>query len=272
MKTIAFGPVRDKKPGSWFWFKELMDELSKYYKIKYVTFGEKYKANITFILKHKRFLEEKLSEKKKVLYCPVDAFELEEQVITCREDTRIHTIVLSSDRLRKYFCNRTNVHLIHHQAKFIVDVPYNEFGHIIWVGGEKNWPIVRNYIGDRFLITKLSLQWTKEKQIQLFKNARSAIDIKAIQLFKEYYKPITKAVDYLASGIPFACNGGHPAKEFFEKYYDLYIPSPITNFDYWNSKEYWEKIQKIKPVIREDFSLQNIGWQYKKVIDDAIKN
>lgn len=270
MRTIAFGPVRDKKPGSWYWFKELMDELSKYYKIKYITFDEKYKADITIVLKHKRFLEELLQRNKKVIYCSVDAFESEKETIQFAKDRRIHTHILSCDRLKYYF-QRENIYVIHHQAKFVVDTNYNEFGHIIWVGGAKNWPIVKRYVGNRFGITTLIEDWTPNKQIELFKSARLAIDVKDIATFKERNKPITKVIDYLCSGIPTAVNYGHYAREFFHKNY-LYIPDPIHEWEYWNKKEYWMEVQKLKPILRANFLLEHIGQQYKKVIDDAIKN
>lgn len=56
--------------------------------------------------------------------------------------------------------------------------------------------------------------WTPERQRDLMKVCRAAVDIKG-KSFAQRTKPPTKAQQFVASGIPFGANEGHPAIAWF---------------------------------------------------------
>ena len=48
--------------------------------------------------------------------------------------------------------------------------------------------------------------WSERRQEEMMRECKAALDAKATNRFNQYYKPPTKAQQFVASGIPFAVN------------------------------------------------------------------
>ncbi len=95
---------------------------------------------------------------------------------------------------------------------------------------------------------------------------RAAIDIKG-DSFSQTTKPPTKAQQFVASGVPFGCNPGHPAGAYFHKR-GLEL-ADAADFNRLLSKEYWAETRRIAGPLRERTSLHAVGQAYREILTAA---
>ena len=84
-------------------------------------------------------------------------------------------------------------------------------------------------------------EWSEAAQRELMQTCRAAIDIKG-DSFNQRTKPPTKAQQFIASGVPFGCNPGHPAIDYFHK--RGFEVADAADFDRLLSRPYWEETQR----------------------------
>jgi hypothetical protein len=109
-------------------------------------------------------------------------------------------------------------------------------------------------------------QWSEAAQARLMETCRAAIDIKG-DSFNQSTKPPTKAQQFVASGVPFGCNPGHPAAAYFRRRgFEL---ADAADFSRLLSKEYWAQTQAFAGPLRERTSLEAVGQAYREILAGA---
>ncbi len=109
------------------------------------------------------------------------------------------------------------------------------------------------------------IQWSERTQYEMMKEAKAAIDIKGANDWNQKLKPPTKAQKFVASGIPFAINGGSYSAEYFAKR-GFNLASPLSQ-DRWFSKRYWEETREFSHKVREETSIEAVGRIFQEVIN-----
>lgn len=104
-------------------------------------------------------------------------------------------------------------------------------------------------------------QWTPELQEELIQSCKLTIDIKTeIQELK----PATKIQQMLCHGTAAAGNYMCYARNWLFSHYDFVLADP-SQFEYWSSKEYFNKCQAACMALRRDLGLMAITNQYCKL-------
>jgi len=270
MKTIAFGPLRKKIVGSWRWFgQDLAQELSKYYKIVFATVDKIPKCDLIFVVKLPQFLKQAVATKIPVIYVTIDVFHSKKDINNLEPLLNKCTVINQCHFLCDLIPKSS---FIPHHIKYITDSEFKTEGSILWVGGSQYKKTVQRFIQKVNLEIEIDYlcgkEWSPENQLAAQETAKAAIDIKG-DIFWQRMKPATKIVDFLASGLPVAANENCSAVDYFYNVYNFRIPDP-TDYFYWFSHHYYDLVQELKPRIRHDFSLNQIGLQYKRLIDNLL--
>lgn len=105
--------------------------------------------------------------------------------------------------------------------------------------------------------------WTEKKHENELRYCSGFLDIKGTD-FHQRYKPPTKVLDAIASGVPTAINDCGVRDAMAALGMNLAYP---TDTEYWFSKEYFDLTQQWKEIIRRDFHVSKVALQYKEVID-----
>jgi hypothetical protein len=107
--------------------------------------------------------------------------------------------------------------------------------------------------------------WSARRQEEMMRECRAALDAKVTARFNQYYKPPTKAQQFVASGIPFAVNSDSYSAEYFRtRGFD--VASPVET-DRWLSRAYWEETRAWGHRLRAEVSLRAVGLRYQHLID-----
>src|SRR5262249_5800328 len=143
-------------------------------------------------------------------------------------------IIIHCERLRRYFSVYAPVEYLDHHLKFLADPPAirRTDGPLLWIGNASNLPPVIDWVNCQTLQGELRVltdfpdeaavlrpadlgfeprnairvgRWTPERHREWTLLARAAFDIKGDD-FRARHKPPTKAIDFLASGVPLAMN------------------------------------------------------------------
>ncbi len=105
--------------------------------------------------------------------------------------------------------------------------------------------------------------WSEAAQAKLMQGCRAAIDIKG-DSFNQRTKPPTKAQQFVASGVPLACNPGHPAAGYFRaRGFDV---ADAADFDRLLSPAYWAETQRFAVSLRESISLRSVSQVYRQAL------
>ncbi len=108
-------------------------------------------------------------------------------------------------------------------------------------------------------------QWNERRQLEMMQECRAAIDVKLTDKFEQYYKPPTKAQQFVASGVPFAVNPDSYSAEYFRaRGFDVASPADP---DRWLSRAYWEATRRYAAGLRTATSLAAVGERYRKLIE-----
>lgn len=299
--TVLFGPEPSKNPlnsGSWKWFGiDLANELSKYYNIIFQKNAETLKqADCYVVIKCSKFLQR--TSKLKCVYIAVDKLRYKEEarfVRKCEPDW----IVLNNEQFYiDWFKDVSNSLYIPHHIKYFYDGHKFEdrLEYVSWQGMEGNYKYVKEYLEQnyvdvaiRFLLSgkernasksweyldyksglfrRTHIGWSEERMRNELCHAGGFLDIKGSD-FHQRYKPATKVLDALASGVPTAINDCGIRRYMETLGIELAYP---TDTEKWFSRDYYDYTQGLKWRIREEFNVEKIALQYKEVIDQVLSN
>lgn len=297
--TILIGPEPSKNPlnsGSWKWFGiDLANELKQYYNIITQKNAEKLKkADLCIIIKSLHLLER--AKYRKTIYIPVDKFRCVEEVKMCEKHGSL--IILNNEELySKYFKNHSSLSALfipHHIKYFYNGYTYRPNGAIFWEGMHGNSKYVQDYLKEnhiskdiKFLISgkdrdpnkdwfflnyvqnfkyRVFYAWSEERHAAYLRTCSGFLDIKGDD-FHQRYKPATKVLDAIASGVPTAINDCG-VRDYMVSL-DMTLAYP-TDTAYWFSREYFDLTQQWKEIVRRDFHVSTVALQYKEVIDKLL--
>lgn len=299
---VAFGPAWRAGNGSWEWLgADLSNELSKYFDVSF--FGtEKVKhlrivrevegCDVVVVVKHRWSLTSMVKAARRVIYAPVDVFKSGADVDEMSPYlSKCSVIVAQSPTIHGQMVQFCKSYLIDHHIKHFSKLiqSYKESGPVLYVGvgsnmpfivdwfnlGMLNWPLLVLTSDDRSASRwgfsggdVTCVQWTPERHLDALNECRAAIDIKGSS-FWQTTKPATKAMDYIASGLPFAINPGSDAHVSARSFVRVCLPSDTGR---WFSREYWTETQRAANRIRCALSLDEIGLKWKQVIEEAVSD
>ncbi len=309
-RTIAFGPQRDFPSWDWIGF-DTSRELSKYYQMTIYDSGRTVPpdCDVLVIVKVKpppEFVVEARRKGSRIVYCPIDFYESQEQLVSDADFLRACDMVLvHSERLLplvQSYCR--NSHFVEHHSRYSLPemAEYKDKGFVLWVGGCQylapfvGWlrqhPIgaevkILTDIGKawsrrgarRYATLSLSRRtwsiagcevypWSEKAQFEMLRECKAAIDVKQIEVFNQYYKPPTKAQKYIGSGIPFAVNPGSYSAEYFRT--RGFVTASPADTVRWFSHDYWEETRRFGLKLREYTSLEAVGLRYKELIESIL--
>lgn len=234
---VAFGP---ELPGwgSWNWVGlDLMRGLSDEFQTQTFAAWELPHTDLILIVKHAPPLEwaEKVARRSRLIYAPVDYYSSIRAIDEDRPLLRLCSLVIvHCERLRRYFEPYTPVKYLDHHIKFTAPLreEYQPAGSLLWIGVRSNLAPVVSWINEHSLPFALDVltnlenpddvpspeelgfmtganvaihNWSVDKHIALLGSARACLDIKGDD-FRARHKPPAKALDVIASGVPFAIN------------------------------------------------------------------
>lgn len=299
---VAFGPVMPGF-GSWEWVgADTAQQLSQEWKTS--TFDDPTDipaCDVVVFVKFKpsRAILKTVKRRSTIVYCPIDFYgsgtEIDadgESLLCC------DLILLHCELLTKYFSAYSTVATIDHHLKFTTPQikQYQKSGPLLWVGVRSNLPPLVEWVNGHDLPEELWVltnpedsqkqpmahefgfssrnrirvdAWSEERHIEWTELARVAIDVKG-QDFRARYKPPTKALDFLASGVPLAMNAGSSSERYLHtRGFELAKPDEM---DYWFSPEYWETIAKLAPALRENLGLPQLSNQWQTILSQVHSN
>jgi hypothetical protein len=191
--------------------------------------------------------------------------------------------------------------LVEHDARYALRdlVPFQRDGFLLWIGGFQHIPYVLHWLQnnppplDVRLLTDLTNKsariaahfvayrigvslkigdgkindwavesWSEATQSELMMTCKAAVDIKGSG-FNQATKPPTKAQQFIASGIPFGCNPGHPAVAYFRKHgFDI---AKADNFSRLLSRDYWEETRTFAHLLTALTARDVVGQAYYRL-------
>jgi hypothetical protein len=303
---IAIGPVT--KAPSWNWVGlDTAKELSKYFSIEiFNSYSILPKSKIILIVKQLppvNFIEQAKSQDKKIIYCPIDYFENEMQLIKSDFILSKCDLILSHAEslipLLDQFCPSF---LVEHNSKFTLPkmTKYKPNGFVLWIGGFQFVPYICKYIKTfnpsyelklltdyknksavgraESLVRQIGIEinyknldlydWSEDLQDKMMQECKAALDIKG-DSFSQKHKPPTKGQKYITSGIPFAINSGNCCFSYFQRRnFDICEPK---NVEKWFSEDYYNQTQKFGIELKKTLTDKAVGESYALFINDLVK-
>jgi hypothetical protein len=243
----------------------------------------------------------------RVCYAPVDAYQDPEEIAADAGMLGdCHAVLLHSEALRPAmgpFCSR--LALVEHHARYTLEelATFKAEGFLLWIGALQHVPHVLGWLEcnpppiEVRLLTDLNVRsarlaahveahrqrfalrirddringypvepWSEAAQARLMQGCKAAIDIKG-NSFSQITKPPTKAQQFVASGIAFGCNPGHPATAYFRSH--GFEPADACDFDRLLSHSYWVETRRFAGRLRERTARDAVGRVYRQILDGA---
>ena len=295
---VAFGPALPGN-GSWEWNgADLAESLSGVFET--VTFEREIPScDVLVVVKFPPSLEaiRAVASKAAVIFAPVDYYgscaEIDQDALMLRQCARI---VVHSPRLAKYFRSYVPVQGLDHHVRFInsPDEERPSDGPILYVGVRSNLPALVDYVNEHSLPLELVVltnpedparsptakdygfhahdrvrieTWSPEAHQAWLKRASVALDIKGTN-FRQRHKPPTKAVDFIASGLPLAVNSDSSSAEYLsEMGFDVASPDDPER---WFSNEYRQETVRFGRALTELYSRNRIAHRWARLINDVL--
>jgi hypothetical protein len=253
------------------------------------------------------FLAEALQRGSRPFFAPIDVYHDPREIaadaamLGACEAVLLHSEALLPALLP--YCRK--IIPVEHHGRFILPAlaPYRSDGFLLWLGAFEHLPYLLHWlnghpcplevrlltnlanrssrIAGHFLAHELGIalrvtegningfpaqEWSEAVQAEMMQACRAAIDIKG-DSFNQRTKPPTKAQQFVASGVPFGCNPGHPAIAYFrERGFDLADAADVERL---LSRSYWEKTQRLAVPLRETLSLAAINQTYRQALGAA---
>lgn len=289
---IALGP-ENPGFGSWNWLAvDLANELAPEYDVAFFRDAVP-AADVIVIFK---FLPDTqsltaLRQRSAVVYCPVDVYgtaaEIDADVGRLRKCDRI---VVHCQRLVPYFQSYARTTYIDHHVKYVIPTRSKVVpdGPILWVGEQSNLPPLMEWLKTHELPAELVILtnapasqfaqghrcrfpvhfecWSPESHLHWLSRCRAAFDIKADD-FRARHKPPAKALDFLASGIPFAMSQPSSSVDHLERL-GFKIPPP-EDTTRWLSLDYATACRDFGRMTADRLSLSRVGQTWKRILQDV---
>jgi glycosyltransferase involved in cell wall biosynthesis len=230
-----------------------------------------------------------------IVFCPVDAYgAVREIAADAWLFRRCDRVVLHSARLREFFAPYCEPAYLDHHLKFVgQSEDFRPDGPVLWTGVRSNLPAVVEWVnehgppGELWVLTNPEQlgqidpetfgfksdvvarleEWTPERHREWASLAGAAFDVKG-EDFRSRHKPPTKALDFVASGLPLAMNADASAVEHLAGL-GLAVPSPHDR-DRWRSREYWEETQRLGARLRKELTLKSVADRLATIIDEVL--
>lgn len=283
---IHLGPVMPGW-GSWEWLgQEMIPEFARYAEVSTFTYDHQPPTSgVIFIIKHPPPVEWQQaiqSRQLSCIYAPVDYYDsvrsidADAQWLCCLDH-----IVIHCHRLLPYFIPYGPVTYIDHQLRFITKklvVPKAD-GPILWVGVRSNLPPLMEWLRRRVLprplVVLTNLEgvepvevgfpanqpvtiecWTPERHLSVLHEVSAALDIRGDD-FRSRHKPPTKAMDFLACGLPFAVSLSSSISECLEM--QGFSPANPDDDQRWLSPKYLSECQRFAIHLRDKLTRKQVA-------------
>lgn len=294
---IAFGPEAPAF-SSWEWVgADLCRALDTWFSETAIFFDAIPDCDIVVFVKFlppRDELQHQKSLSRKLIFFPVDIYDSAASIDADATSLQcLDWIVVHCERLRKYLAPYAPVAYLDHHLKFLADPPPTPptSGPILWIGNRSNLPPVVEWINHQRLQDELWVltdfpsdndvqpasilgftssqsirigRWTPERHRAWAALARAALDVKGDD-FRARHKPPTKALDFLASGVPLAMNSDSSSSEHLLQRYGFRI-AELEDRDRWLSRDYWQEVQSGIPLWRSELSLAAIAQRFQRIV------
>jgi hypothetical protein len=232
-----------------------------------------------------------------VIFVPVDFYgscaEIDNDWRLFRQCARI---VVHCPQLAKYFRSYVPVEHLDHHVRFAIPPEEQRPGDgpILYVGVRSNLPALVAYVNDHPLPREFVVltnpedparpqsateygfrspdrvrieTWSSDAHRAWLKRASVALDIKGND-FRQRHKPPTKAVDFIASGLPLAVNSDSSSTEYLsEMGFDVASPDEPER---WFSDDYRQETVRFGRALTELYSRNRIAHRWARLINDVL--
>jgi hypothetical protein len=241
----------------------------------------------------------------RVCFAPIDVYRDPEEIAADAAMLgECNAVLLHSEALRPAltpFCSR--LAFVEHHARYaLADLAtFKAEGFLLWIGALQHVPHVISWLErnpppvEVRLLTDLNARsarlaahveaheqgfalrirngkingypvepWSEAAQAKLMQGCKAAIDIKGSS-FSQATKPPAKAQQFVASGIPFGCNPGHPAAAYFRSH--GFEAADARDFDRLLSHAYWAETRRFAGSLRELTARGAVGRVYRQVLE-----
>lgn len=296
---IAFGP---ELPGfgSWEWIGLEMAESLKG-RFETVTFREDVpQCDVVVFVKFCPELAElrQVTSRARVLFCPVDRYGSGAEIDADEPFlSRCQRIVVHCHRLARWFLPYAPVDYLDHHVRFAAPfrTDFRTEGPLLWVGARSNlapivdwvnraatpeeiWVLTNPESNDEAALKPEQFgfqcgrrvrigRWTPDRHREWTVLARAAFDVKGDD-FRQRHKPPVKAIDFLASGVPFATNSGSsPAEHLAELGFGVASPDDSER---WLSREYFEQSIRFGQTLAQDLGRERVAGRWAELLDSLL--
>jgi hypothetical protein len=297
--VVAFGPELPDW-GSWQWVgADLMRELSTSFRTRSFRGPALPDCDVLVLVKHPLppDLLARLPPRTALLSCPLDfyssAAEIDADSALLRRCSRV---LVHCERLRRYFEPYATVEYLDHHVKYAAPLrqEFKRDGYLLWVGVRTNLPPLVEWVNAHPLPGELRVltnperpgtrlspedfgfcrglavrveEWTPARHLEWTAGCRAALDIKGDD-FRARHKPPTKAIDFIASGVPVALSpGSSPVEHLARLGFEAAPPEDIGR---WLSRAYWEDTRRLGAALRELLSAERVGRRLAHIIAEVL--
>ncbi|MFO1057444.1 MAG: hypothetical protein U1E53_10815 [Dongiaceae bacterium] len=244
----------------------------------------------------------------RIVFLPIDRYESAAALLADAAFLAGCDLVLSHSEallpLLRPHCRRLG-HVEHHGRDVLAEpAAWHAAGYVLWVGGLQHLPhllrrLERNplpaplrlltdldnprardaagavarrlgvalAVADGAINGHAALAWEPERQRRMMAECRAAIDIKGDD-FAQRTKPPTKGQQFVASGIPFACNPDSATAAWFRaRGFAVADPDDPAR---WLSPAYWEETARFAAQLRPQLAPEAVGAVYRGWIERLL--
>jgi hypothetical protein len=243
----------------------------------------------------------------RVVYAPIDIYDQESEIYADADMLQRCDLVFlhGEDLLPHISCHTSRIELVEHHLRYALQpmATRKQEGFVLWIGATLNLPHVVRWLEENplpyevRLLTSLgreqrvlahltaykqglrlrfeegringfaAAEWSEARQEQWMRACRAAIDVKGAT-FSQSTKPPTKAQQFIASGIPFACNADSPVARYFARRgFDVARPQDTTRLF---SESYWIETRQLARKLRVELSLPTVAETYRRALANLM--
>jgi len=300
-QRIAIGPA-SPGIGSWEWVgAETGHRLQDHFDVVEFQDNQIPECDLIWIVKqpiHPQIVIEK-SSTTPIIYSPIDFYGSPAQIdADAAWLTHCDRILVHCQELARYFRSYAPTDYIDHQVRFFPEhfPTYKPDSFVLWVGMQSQISNLANWVNEHQLPSELRVLtnlnpaqpvpaaslygfdtyknsirlgcWSPARHLDWVDRAGLAIDIKGND-FRQRHKPSTKAIDFIAAGLPLAMNSDSSSVRHLKRL-GFDVPSP-ENYERWKSQSYFEQTQRFGRAWRELFSLSRISMRYQLLFEEVWK-
>lgn len=229
-----------------------------------------------------------------LIYCPIDAYGSSPEIdLHGPLLRRCDRVILHSESLRPYFQSYARTEILDHAIRYWSEpgTASPNDGPLLWVGHRSHLPILVDRVNRKplpaplIVLTNLESEstravdagfqspdvtladWSAERHIEWSGKAMAAFDVKGTD-FRQRHKPPAKAIDFLASGLPFAVNDDSvTARQLRSIGFDV---ASIDDPDRWLSSGYRSRTHEFASRVRSSHSLDAVGERLRNIVRDVL--